>query len=244
MSLEFRIPATDLTFEWSNCKACFWAKHRLKWKKPYTPFPSVFGVIDKVMRGYWDEQPAHEVDKSLPVSPLETKAKSLLSTAIAIPVQVEESRELIRMASENGKAIPLSVSTVSTAVYTETVSIRLSGSIDMMSCGEVTGLVVDCKTSSGMTPEKALFYAPQLWAYRHALENPEKGDRIRVDHLGLLVMEPKRMISRTLMEVTQAYFPLPTDGLMPFLSEVAHVLAGPEPKNPDCPWCGLRHAQK
>ena len=242
--MEFKIAATDLTFEWSNCKACFWAKHRQKWKKPYTPFPSVFSKIDSAMRGYWEGRLASEIDPSLPTVPLQTKAKRLLSKAIAFNVDVEESIEFQHASIEvDGRLQRLNLVALSTATYTQPVSIQVSGSIDMMGQGEVAGLVVDCKTSSGMTPEKAMFYAPQLWVYRHALEHPAKGESIPINHLGLLVMEPFGMASRTNMAVTQKYFPLPTDGLEWFLRDVATVLAGPEPKNDDCPWCKVRYAQ-
>lgn len=240
-SMNFKIPATDLTFLWSGCKACFWAKHRLGWKRPYTPFPSVFNQIDKQMRLYWNGKPLSAVDTYFQGRNdmlLLSKKKRLLSARIGFSVPTTKTMELLHM----GSSFPAMAENIAIAKPTTEVSIQLSGEMDLYTQNGLEGAVIDCKTSSGMTAEKALFYAPQQWVYRYALMHPANGDPWSdVKHLGLLVMNPVAVVGRDVMAIEHQYFPLPTEGLMPFLEEVAHTLAGPEPKNDDCEWCRLRN---
>ena len=49
---------SDLTFLWSECPRCFYLKYKLQIKRPSAPFPSIFGKIDLLMKGYFAERPA------------------------------------------------------------------------------------------------------------------------------------------------------------------------------------------
>jgi hypothetical protein len=44
---------TDLTFLWDECPRCFYNKVALKRSRPRSPFPKVFGAIDRAMKGYY-----------------------------------------------------------------------------------------------------------------------------------------------------------------------------------------------
>jgi hypothetical protein len=46
----YYLSPTDLTFLYQECPRCFYNKVLKIWKRPYTPFPRIFGDIDKCIR--------------------------------------------------------------------------------------------------------------------------------------------------------------------------------------------------
>lgn len=57
----WKFPASDLTFGWDDCHRCFYLKHALGIRRPRTPFPSVFNVIDGLMKKYYENRRTEEV---------------------------------------------------------------------------------------------------------------------------------------------------------------------------------------
>ena len=47
------LSAPDLTFLWEECPRCFYKKVVLKQRRPQTPFPKVFGAIDRAMKDFY-----------------------------------------------------------------------------------------------------------------------------------------------------------------------------------------------
>jgi len=47
------IAATDLSFLWHECRRCFYRKVACAAPRPRTPFPSLFGAIDRTMTRYF-----------------------------------------------------------------------------------------------------------------------------------------------------------------------------------------------
>ena len=72
-----------------QCPACLWAALN-GWKKPRTPFPSVFGVMDNLQRKYWDGKCVSLLDGSLCgiVSTKKARLKSNVMMASNIPFYI------------------------------------------------------------------------------------------------------------------------------------------------------------
>jgi hypothetical protein len=88
------------------------------------------------------------------------------------------------------------------------------------------------------------FYAPQLEAYAHALENPDRGKPFPVSTMGLLVWRLNG-IAETAdgahgFGVTQHYLPVERDSkkFQELLVELIDVIEGEFPEaGPECPTC-------
>ena len=47
---DYTLSPSDLTFLWDECKRCFYLKVRENFRRPSAPFPSIFGLIDRLMK--------------------------------------------------------------------------------------------------------------------------------------------------------------------------------------------------
>jgi hypothetical protein len=108
--------------------------------------------------------------------------------------------------------------------------------------------IIDCKVSDSER-DNGPFYAPQLEAYAHALENPDKGKPFPVSSMGLLIWKlagvtqtaPTGMASNTHGFATkQHYVPVERDTATfnPLLEELITTIEGgmPEP-GAECQTC-------
>lgn len=75
----FKLSPSKLTFLYDDCKRCFWLDARQQWQRPYTPFPSIFSSIDKVMREAYAGKSSQVISPDLPAGLIETKTKRLKS---------------------------------------------------------------------------------------------------------------------------------------------------------------------
>jgi hypothetical protein len=103
--------------------------------------------------------------------------------------------------------------------------------------------IIDCKVSDS-DRDNGEFYAPQLEAYAHALENPDRGKPFPVSSMGLLVWKLNGVTPTADgahgFGVTQHYLPVERDSkkFSALLEELVDVIEGefPDP-GPECPTC-------
>lgn len=103
--------------------------------------------------------------------------------------------------------------------------------------------IIDCKVSDS-DRDNGNFYAPQLEAYAHALENPDKGKPFPVSSMGLLVWKLNGVTPAADgtygFGVTQHYLPVERDSkkFHALLEELVDVIEGEFPDaGPECPTC-------
>lgn len=103
--------------------------------------------------------------------------------------------------------------------------------------------IIDCKVSDSER-DNGEFYAPQLEAYAHALENPDKGKPFPVSSMGLLVWKLNGVAETADgahgFGVTQRYLPVERDSAKfnLLLEELVDVIEGEFPDSgPECPTC-------
>lgn len=103
--------------------------------------------------------------------------------------------------------------------------------------------IIDCKVSDS-DRDNGAFYSPQLEAYAHALENPDRGKPFSVSTMGLLVWKLNG-ITETAdgahgFGVTQHYLPVERDSAKfeALLEELIGVIEGELPDSGEsCPTC-------
>jgi hypothetical protein len=103
--------------------------------------------------------------------------------------------------------------------------------------------IIDCKVSDS-DRDNGAFYAPQLEAYAHALENPDRGKPFPVSSMGLLVWRLNGVTPTADgtygFGVTQHYLPVERDSqkFNVLLEELIDVIEGDFPDaGPECPTC-------
>jgi hypothetical protein len=103
--------------------------------------------------------------------------------------------------------------------------------------------IIDCKVSDS-DRDNGEFYAPQLEAYAHALENPDRGKPFPVSSMGLLVWKLNGVTPTADgtygFGVTQHYLPVERDSkkFHSLLEELVDVIEGEFPDaGPECPTC-------
>ncbi|KGA20450.1 hypothetical protein GM50_1835 [freshwater metagenome] len=103
--------------------------------------------------------------------------------------------------------------------------------------------IIDCKVSDS-DRDNGQFYAPQLEAYAHALENPDRGKPIPVSSMGLLVWKLNGVTPTADgahgFGVTQHYLPVERDSkkFHVLIEELVDVIEGEFPDaGPECPTC-------
>ena len=103
--------------------------------------------------------------------------------------------------------------------------------------------IIDCKVSDS-DRDNGEFYAPQLEAYAHALENPDRGKPFPVSSIGLLVWKLNGVTPTADgaygFGVTQHYLPVERDSkkFHSLLEELVAVIEGEFPDaGPECPTC-------
>ena len=103
--------------------------------------------------------------------------------------------------------------------------------------------IIDCKVSDS-DRDNGQFYAPQLEAYAHALENPDRGKPFPVSSMGLLVWKLNGVTPTADgphgFGVTQHYLPVERDSkkFHALLEELVDVIEGEFPDaGPEFPTC-------
>lgn len=58
MDKIWKLSPSELTFLWDECPRCFYLKVIRNFSRPWSPFPSIFNRIDKLMKDYFDGRSA------------------------------------------------------------------------------------------------------------------------------------------------------------------------------------------
>jgi hypothetical protein len=75
---------SDLTFLWEECPRCFFNKVALGERRPATPFPKVFGVIDRAMKDFYLGERADILAPGAPAGVIEWPDRWVKSAPIAL----------------------------------------------------------------------------------------------------------------------------------------------------------------
>jgi hypothetical protein len=81
---------TDLTFLWEECRRCFHRKVVLGQRRPSTPFPKVFGTIDRAMKNFYLGERAELLAPGAPAGVLGAPDRWVKSASIALPGRAGE----------------------------------------------------------------------------------------------------------------------------------------------------------
>jgi hypothetical protein len=215
---SWKLSPSDLTFLWDECPRCFYLKVVHKFGRPFSPFPSIFGKIDTLMKNYYEDKSTQEMDASLPPGKVIFGEKWVQSAPINVPGH--ETTAFIR-----GK--------FDTVVEFEDGTF---GVIDFKTSQpsphhvEFYGRQLHAYAHALEHPEPGkLHIAP-------------------ISRLGLLIVTPALMTDgpagRVNFEHTLTWTPIPynPEGFVGFLDQVLTVLEAPQPPEAaeKCSWCKYR----
>jgi len=120
---------------------------------------------------------------------------------------------------------------------------RIRGKYDLVADNEDgTVALIDCKVSDS-SRDNGEFYAPQLEAYAHSLENPLQGNPVSVATMGLLVWNPNAAFDVKEKQgffAAQHYLPVERNQgqFAALMEDLINVLEGEFPDSgPQCPTC-------
>ena len=85
MNQPIKLSPSDLTFLWDECKRCFYLKYIHGITRPAGPFPSIFGTIDRLMKGHFEGRPTSELDRDLPPGVIQFAEKWVESEPLSLP---------------------------------------------------------------------------------------------------------------------------------------------------------------
>jgi hypothetical protein len=218
MSETFKLSPSDLTFLWDECPRCFYLKVVHKFGRPYSPFPSIFGKIDKLMKDYYEGKSTTALAPSLPPGKVLFGEKWVQSAPLTLPGHA--SSVFIR-----GKF--------------DTVVEFDDGSY---------GVIDFKTSTPSPHHVEFYGRQLHAYAHCLEHPAPGKLGLAPVSLLGLLIVEPALMTDgpgervNFEHEITWLPVPLDTAGFMAFLDQVLTVLESPEPPAPaeKCAWCQYR----
>jgi len=81
----YKLSPSDLTFLWSECPRCFYLKVVRNFRRPSSPFPSIFSRIDRMMKTYFQDKPSHELAPELPQGMVKMGDRWVKSQPILLP---------------------------------------------------------------------------------------------------------------------------------------------------------------
>ncbi len=81
----YKLTPSDLTFLWDECRRCFYLKVRRGFRRPGSPFPSIFGRIDSLMKDHFQDQPTGTLEASLPPGKVQFGERWVRSKPIQVP---------------------------------------------------------------------------------------------------------------------------------------------------------------
>lgn len=220
----YKITPSLAIWEYSQCKCCFKAMVVDKWKKPSQRFPTVFGTFDRLTRQAIELQQVTPplLDPSLPPGTFETRERWVKSICFAVPGTDAQ--------------------------------VFFHGKTDLILRGAngVNG-ILDLKTSGDKDPDElASFYRPQPHIYAWSLEYPN-GNTLHlpnVQHLGLVVSSPQKVILGANCDITQnnrIFIPIERNDAWfnQFLMEMVSVLENKNLKfDPKCEYCTIRENEQ
>lgn len=84
-SKTWALSPSDFVFLWDECPRCFYKKVVLKKPRPRSPFPRVFGTIDRAMKDFYVGRRFADLGQGAPAGVIESPDRWLKSRAIWVP---------------------------------------------------------------------------------------------------------------------------------------------------------------
>lgn len=222
MKENWKLSPSDLTFQWDECKRCFYLKVRYNFRRPSSPFPKIFGTIDLLMKDIYLGQSTKKVSPSLP------EGKSILSGRW--------------VTSE-----PFGFENHQNSCYISGIFDTLVKFDD-----DTYGIVDFKTTAPAEHHVEFYGRQLHAYAYalEHAAQG--KLNYSPINLLGLLCFDPRGMDENPAAQLnlkgpaTWVNIPVNKEGFESFLDEVLTLLELPEPPetSPDCGFCGYRDAAR
>lgn len=212
----WKLTPSQLTFGF-KCPCCFYATVKHGWKKPYEPFPSVFGLIDKAQRSYWHNQHSLLFSPELPPGTLNTTEVWVKSEVINLPGH-----------SDNFF-----------------ISGKIDCLIHLEGGGYAVADFKTSQIDKLGTIYKEI-YARQLHLYAWALERPADRSKLftPIKQLGLMGYEPRYLLDGETLIFRRQWVEIERNDawFLEFLSSVLSLLESDLQPNPteDCDWCKIR----
>ncbi len=85
MPTPWKLSPSDLTFLWDECPRCFYLKVVHKFNRPASPFPSIFGKIDLLMKTFFEGKSTQAMHPGLPPGKVLYGEKWVESQPISLP---------------------------------------------------------------------------------------------------------------------------------------------------------------
>lgn len=218
----WKLAPSDLTFLWSECPRCFYLKVVHNLRRPYSPFPSIFTRIDRLMKDYFQDKPCEELTPDLPEGVVKMGDRWVTSAPIDLPGHV-----------------PSCYLTGKFDCLVEFVD---------GSYGVVDFKTSEAKPENVPFYSRQL----HAYAYALEYSAPNSLHLSPITRLGLLTVEPVLMDRlhpgriAYLGDVTWQECPKSYPDFMSFLEEVVFTLELPEPpeSGPTCAYCAYRQGAR
>lgn len=219
---HYKLSPSDLTFLWDECPRCFYLKVVHGFNRPFSPFPSIFNKIDKLMKDHFNGHPSDQVSPELPEGRIEAGERWVESEPIEI-------HGINASAFIRGKF--------------DAIIAFNSGSYAV-----IDFKTSDPRPEHVAFYGRQL----HAYAYALEHPGINKLRLSPVTHLGLLSVAPAAMeINEQEMvsyigKITWQPVPIDYGGFMQFMGEVLTVLAAEQPPapNPKCGYCEYRQAAR
>lgn len=122
----------------------------------------------------------------------------------------------------------------------------ISGRFDILSgLKDGSFAIIDFKISDP-SEEKVQKFAPQLHAYKFALENPAFGEKKKTSKMGVIIISPESIElvdGHVIFKSKPQWFEIKEDmdSFFDLIAEVSNLLNGKlPPPSPNCAWCKYR----
>lgn len=215
--MHHKISPSSLTFLFEDCRRCFYMDNRKIWKRPYSPMPSVFNRIDKVMRLCYHNSDPQLIDPTLPAGSITTVEQKIQS----VPIPVGNSTVQI-----SGKLDALAV-------------------FDGNDVGIIDFKTSEAKDKSiGLYRRQLHAYAAILSnPAKGSPLNPVVMGLICVSPESMVSGD--RQLAMLQMQVSWVPIEIDWGWWNEFLADLVSLLDGDEPEGkPDCPYCAMQRAMQ
>jgi hypothetical protein len=82
---QVSLAPSDFAFLWNECPRCFYRKVLHKDPRPRSPFPKVFGTIDRAMKAFYLGRPTEVVAPGMPAGVIEHTDRWVRSVGLTLP---------------------------------------------------------------------------------------------------------------------------------------------------------------
>ena len=81
---RWTLSPSDLTFLWEECRRCFYEKVALGARRPASPFPKLFGIIDRAMKDFYLGERAEAIATGAPTGVIGSPDRWVKSAPITL----------------------------------------------------------------------------------------------------------------------------------------------------------------